>query len=87
MTETFRAGIQAVPRGQTEAAQALGMPARTRMRRIILPQAIRIITPAIGNEFISMIKDSSLVSVITRPGAPVAGAARRAVQLQGRSRR
>jgi polar amino acid transport system permease protein len=62
MTETFRAGIQAVPRGQTEAAQALGMPGRTRMRRIILPQAIRIITPAIGNEFISMIKDSSLVA-------------------------
>ncbi len=64
MTETFRAGIQAVPRGQTEAAQALGMPGQIRMRRIILPQAIRIITPAIGNEFISMIKDSSLVSVI-----------------------
>jgi polar amino acid transport system permease protein len=64
MTETFRAGIQAVPRGQTEAAQALGMPGRTRMRRIVLPQAIRIITPAIGNEFISMIKDSSLVLVI-----------------------
>ena len=67
MTETFRAGIQAVPRGQTEAAQALGMAARTRMRRIILPQAVRIITPAIGNEFISMIKDSSLVSVIGVP--------------------
>jgi polar amino acid transport system permease protein len=64
MTETFRAGIQAVPRGQTEAAQALGMPGRTRMRRIVLPQAIRIITPAIGNEFISMIKDSALVSTI-----------------------
>jgi len=67
MTETFRAGIQAVPRGQTEAAQALGMPGRTRMRRIVLPQAVRIITPAIGNEFISMIKDSSLVSVIGVP--------------------
>jgi polar amino acid transport system permease protein len=67
MTETFRAGIQAVPRGQTEAAQALGMPGRTRMRRIVLPQAIRIITPAIGNEFISMVKDSSLVSVIAVP--------------------
>jgi polar amino acid transport system permease protein len=65
MTETFRAGIQAVPRGQTEAAQALGMPGSTRMRRIILPQAIRIITPAIGNEFISMIKDSALVSLMT----------------------
>lgn len=67
MTETFRAGIQAVPHGQTEAAQALGMPGRTRMRRVILPQAIRIITPAIANEFISMIKDSSLVSVIGVP--------------------
>jgi polar amino acid transport system permease protein len=67
MTETFRAGIQAVPRGQTEAAQALGMPGRIRMRRIVLPQAIRIITPAIGNEFISMVKDSSLVSVIGVP--------------------
>ncbi len=67
MTETFRAGIQAVPRGQTEAAQALGMAAPTRMRRIVLPQAVRIITPAIGNEFISMIKDSSLVSVIGVP--------------------
>ena len=67
MTETFRAGIQAVPRGQTEAAQALGMPGRTRMRRIVLPQAVRIITPAIGNEFISMIKDSSLVSIIAVP--------------------
>ena len=67
MTETFRAGIQAVPRGQTEAAAAIGMPARVRMRRIILPQAVRIITPAIGNDFISMIKDSSLVSVIGVP--------------------
>jgi polar amino acid transport system permease protein len=67
MTETFRAGIQAVPRGQTEAAQALGMPAQIRMRRIVLPQAVRIITPAIGNEFISMVKDSSLVSVIGVP--------------------
>ena len=67
MTETFRAGIQAVPRGQTEAAEALGMPAQTRMRRIILPQAVRIITPAIGNEFISMIKDSALVSIIAVP--------------------
>ena len=83
MTETFRAGIQAVPRGQTEAAQALGMPGRTRMRRIILPQAVRIITPAIGNEFISMIKDSSLVSVIGVPETPVASPARRPVQLQG----
>ncbi len=62
MTEVFRAGIQAVPRGQLEAAAALGMPSGLRMRRIVLPQAIRIVTPAIGNEFIAMIKDSALVS-------------------------
>jgi polar amino acid transport system permease protein len=64
LTEIFRAGIQAVPRGQREAARALGMPERLVMRRIVLPQAVRIVTPAIGNEFIAMIKDSSLVSVI-----------------------
>jgi len=65
MTEVFRAGIQAVPRGQREAAQALGMPERLIMRRIVLPQAVRIVIPAIGNEFIAMIKDSALVSIIT----------------------
>jgi polar amino acid transport system permease protein len=65
MTEIFRAGIQAVPRGQQEAAGALGMPERMIFRRIVLPQAFRIVTPAIGNEFIAMIKDSSLVSFIT----------------------
>lgn len=64
MTEVFRAGIQAVPPGQTEAAQSLGMSGRTTFIRIILPQAFRIVTPAIGNDFISMLKDSSLVSVI-----------------------
>ena len=65
MTEIFRAGIQAVPSGQREAAQALGMPAPHIFRRIVLPQAVRIVIPAIGNEFIAMIKDSSLVSIIT----------------------
>lgn len=64
MTEVFRAGIQAVPRGQREAAQALGMPERLVMRRVVLPQAIRIVVPAIGNDFIAMIKDTSLVSAI-----------------------
>jgi polar amino acid transport system permease protein len=64
MTEIFRAGIQAVPRGQTEAARALGMPEPLVFRRIVLPQAFRIVVPAIGNEFIAMIKDTSLVSVI-----------------------
>ncbi|HUG48798.1 MAG TPA: amino acid ABC transporter permease [Candidatus Limnocylindria bacterium] len=64
MTEIFRAGIQAVPPGQREAAAALGMPEHLIMRRIVLPQAIRIVVPAIGNEFIAMLKDSALVSVI-----------------------
>jgi polar amino acid transport system permease protein len=65
MTEIFRAGIQAVPPGQQEAARALGMPERLVFRRIVVPQAMRIVVPAIGNEFIAMIKDSSLVSIIT----------------------
>ena len=64
MTEIFRAGIQAVPNGQTEAAYSLGMTDRTTFRRVIVPQAFRIVTPAIGNDFIAMLKDSSLVSVI-----------------------
>ena len=64
MTEIFRAGIQAVPRGQREAAQALGMPESLIMRRVVLPQAVRIVTPAIGNDFVAMIKDSALVSTI-----------------------
>lgn len=64
MTEIFRAGIQAVPGGQREAAQALGLPEGLIMRRVVLPQATRIVIPAIGNEFIAMIKDSALVSTI-----------------------
>ena len=64
MTEVFRAGIQAVPHGQTEAAQSLGMTNQTTFRRIVLPQAFRIVLPAIGNDFIAMLKDSSLVSTI-----------------------
>lgn len=65
MSETFRAGIQAVPRGQREAAEALGMPERLVLRRIVLPQATRIVIPPIGNEFVAMLKDSALVSTIT----------------------
>ncbi len=64
MTEIFRAGIQAVPRGQVEAASALGMTEGQIMRRVVLPQAIRIVIPAVGNEFIAMIKDSALVSYV-----------------------
>jgi polar amino acid transport system permease protein len=67
LTEIFRAGIQAVPPGQREAAQALGMPEGLVMRRIVLPQAFRIVIPAIGNDFIAMLKDSALVSVIAVP--------------------
>jgi polar amino acid transport system permease protein len=65
MTEIFRAGIQAVPRAQREAAESLGMPERAVMRRIVLPQAVRIVIPAIGNDFVAMIKDSSLISAIS----------------------
>lgn len=64
MTEIFRAGIQAVPRSQREAAEALGMPDRLAFRRIVLPQAVRIVIPAIGNDFVAMLKDSALVSTI-----------------------
>ncbi|NNL76927.1 MAG: amino acid ABC transporter permease [Desulfobacterales bacterium] len=64
MTETFRAGIQSINIGQTEAAQALGMTESQITRRVILPQALRVIIPPVSNEFIAMIKDSSLVSLM-----------------------
>ena len=64
MGEIFRAGIQSVPRGQMEAALALGLSRGQAMRRIILPQTVRIILPPIGNEFIALLKDSSLVSIL-----------------------
>lgn len=64
MAETIRAGIQAVPKGQTEAARSLGMSAGTAMRKIILPQAFRIMIPPLTNELIMLIKDSSLVFAI-----------------------
>ena len=64
MTEIFRAGIQSVPHGQWEAAEALGMTYRHRMRRVILPQALRVIIPPTGNEFIAMLKDTALVSFL-----------------------
>jgi polar amino acid transport system permease protein len=62
--ETVRAGIQAIDKGQTEAAYALGMTPAKRMRVIVLPQALRIIIPPTGNEFISMLKTTSLVYVV-----------------------
>jgi polar amino acid transport system permease protein len=65
MAEVFRSGIQAIPKGQWEAGQSVGMSRRLLMRRIILPQAIRIIIPSLGNFFVSIFKDSALVSIIT----------------------
>ncbi|VDC30001.1 amino acid ABC transporter permease [Pseudogemmobacter humi] len=64
LAEIFRAGIQAVDRGQTEAAQALGLSPWQRFRFVILPQAFRLILPPLGNDFVAMIKDSSLVAVL-----------------------
>jgi polar amino acid transport system permease protein len=64
MTEIFRAGIESIPRGQWEAARALGLKPGSTMLRIILPQAMRVIIPPTGNQFIAMLKDSSLVSVV-----------------------
>lgn len=62
--EIYRAGIQSVPAGQMEAARSQGMSYGQAMRHVILPQAIKNVLPAIGNDFIAMLKDSSLVSVL-----------------------
>jgi len=64
MAEIFRAGIQAVPKGQMEAALALGLSRSQAMRKVILPQTVKLILPPIGNEFIALLKDSSLVSIL-----------------------
>ncbi|KZN13824.1 amino acid ABC transporter permease [Marinomonas sp. TW1] len=64
IAEVFRAGIQEVSKGQIEAAQSLGLSSWMRFRLIILPQAMRKILPPLGNDFVAMIKDSALVSVL-----------------------
>ena len=64
IAEIFRAGIQSIERGQMEAARSLGMSSGQAMVHIILPQAIRNVLPALGNDFVAMVKDSSLVSVL-----------------------
>lgn len=64
MSEIYRAGIQSIPKGQMEAARSLGMTYFQAMRHVVLPQAFRVILPPIGNEFIALLKDSSLVSVV-----------------------
>jgi len=64
LAEIFRAGIQSIVKGQMEAARSLGMSYGQAMRYVILPQAVRNVLPALGNDFVAMVKDSSLVSVL-----------------------
>ncbi|NJM81918.1 MAG: amino acid ABC transporter permease [Tabrizicola sp.] len=64
LAEIFRAGLQAVDKGQIEAAQALGLNGWQRFRHVTFPQAFRLILPPLGNDFVAMVKDSSLVSVL-----------------------
>jgi polar amino acid transport system permease protein len=64
LAEIFRAGIQSISKGQMEAARSLGMGYGQAMRYVILPQAVRNVLPALGNDFVAMVKDSSLVSVL-----------------------
>jgi polar amino acid transport system permease protein len=67
LSEVYRAGIESIPRGQMEAARSLGMSYFQAMRYVILPQAIRVVLPPLGNDFIAMLKDTSLISVIALP--------------------
>ena len=64
LAEVFRAGLDAVPPGQIEAAEALGLNRWHRFRHVVFPQAFRTILPPLGNDFVAMVKDSSLVSVL-----------------------
>lgn len=64
LAEVFRAGLLSVPKGQIEAAQALGLTGWQRFRLVVFPQAFRVILPPLGNDFVAMVKDSSLVSVL-----------------------
>lgn len=64
LAEIFRAGLQAVDKGQVEAAKALGLSGWQRFRHIVFPQAFRLVLPPLGNDFVAMVKDSSLVSVL-----------------------
>ena len=65
MSEVYRGGILAVPRNQWEAAATIGLSRARAFQRIILPQALRIVTPTLGNYFISLFKDTALASVVT----------------------
>src|SRR5204862_7504607 len=63
--EIYRAGLQAIPAGQMEAALALGMSRQLALRRVIVPQAVRIVIPPVTNDFIALFKDTSVCSVVT----------------------
>jgi len=78
--EIYRAGIESIPRGQLEAARSLGMSYFQAMRYVILPQAIRVILPPLGNEFVALLKDSSLVSAVA-----VADMTRRGREFMGKT--
>jgi polar amino acid transport system permease protein len=67
IAEIFRAGIESIERGQMEAARSLGMSYWQAMRYVILPQAVRRVLPPLGNDFVAMLKDSALVSVLGVP--------------------
>lgn len=78
MAEIFRAGIESIDKGQMEAARSLGLPYGTSMRRVILPQAFKVMIPSIINQFIITLKDTSILSVIgypelTNTGRTIAG--------------
>ncbi len=73
LAEIYRAGIEAVPRGQVEAARSLGMSSGQAMRHVVLPQAIRLVLPPLGNDFIALLKDSALASAIAVPELTQAG--------------
>lgn len=67
MSEVYRAGIQSISKGQMEAARSLGMTYFQAMRYVIIPQAIRVVLPPMGNEFITLLKDTALVSAVAVP--------------------
>lgn len=64
IAEVFRGGVQSVPHGQTEAGLSLGLSRRATLRRVVFPQALRAVIPPLGNDFIAILKDSSLLSVL-----------------------
>ncbi len=86
--EIFRAGIQSIPRGQMEAARSLGLSYWQAMSHIIIPQAFRFCLPPLGNEFIALLKDSSLVAIIgisdlMRVGREINGSTLRSIEIFG----